>query len=385
MAGSGLLGRMWSDDEPRGLLGRTRNEQIAQLLLDEAIPTFRDIPSSPTVSSTGGVTPQVLSEALTTMPSVQSIKSAVTLPGDVWAGRQPMGLPSETEDLSRVADLAGLAMTGGIAGGPRGAMGSGPIRAYHGSPHDFDKFSLDKIGTGEGAQAYGHGLYFAENEGVARGYRQALERRNIDVKLDGKPIEHWPSVVETVSRDDWRLGKLLDDYGRLGGDPQKFIREQRDWYRGQPEMEAAIERFTKQVQASHTPGRMYEVAIHADPERFLDWDKPIDAQPRIRGMVADLMDARGQKMHGGVADLVYGDLRRAMGGQAEASAALREAGIPGIKYLDAGSRSAGDGSRNYVVFDDKLVEILKKYGVASFAALPPAVQMALQAGQQPPE
>ena len=37
------------------------------------------------------------------------------------------------------------------------------IRAYHGSPHDFDKFDLSKIGTGEGAQAYGHGLYFAEN------------------------------------------------------------------------------------------------------------------------------------------------------------------------------------------------------------------------------
>jgi len=37
------------------------------------------------------------------------------------------------------------------------------IKAYHGSPHDFDKFSMQKIGTGEGAQAYGHGLYFAEN------------------------------------------------------------------------------------------------------------------------------------------------------------------------------------------------------------------------------
>src|SRR4029079_2118814 len=46
------------------------------------------------------------------------------------------------------------------------------IRAYHGSPHDFDKFDLSKIGTGEGAQAYGHGLYFAENEGAATGCRE---------------------------------------------------------------------------------------------------------------------------------------------------------------------------------------------------------------------
>ena len=47
--------------------------------------------------------------------------------------------------------------------------------AWHGSPHTFDKFSTSAIGTGEGAQAYGHGLYFAENEGVARGYRDALK------------------------------------------------------------------------------------------------------------------------------------------------------------------------------------------------------------------
>ena len=42
------------------------------------------------------------------------------------------------------------------------------IKAYHGSPHDFDKFDMSKIGTGEGAQAYGHGLYLAENEATAK-------------------------------------------------------------------------------------------------------------------------------------------------------------------------------------------------------------------------
>jgi len=41
------------------------------------------------------------------------------------------------------------------------------IKAYHSSPHDFDRFDLSKIGTGEGAQVYGHGLYFAENPKVS--------------------------------------------------------------------------------------------------------------------------------------------------------------------------------------------------------------------------
>ena len=46
------------------------------------------------------------------------------------------------------------------------------IKAYHGSPYDFDQFDLSKIGTGEGAQTYGHGLYFAENPDVAARYRE---------------------------------------------------------------------------------------------------------------------------------------------------------------------------------------------------------------------
>jgi len=181
-----------------------------------------------------------------------------------------------------------------------------PIRAYHGSPHDFDKFDISKIGAGEGAQAYGHGLYFAENEGVARSYRDALSAAN-------------------------------------------------------------------RARGNGTPGRMYEVNIHADPERFLDWDALADEQPKgVADALSktswwpwtrDRIEARGAA-HGSnpigqhiirdLADDYFPD---------EISALLNEAGIPGIKYLDAGSRAAGDGSRNYVVFDDKLIEILRKYGI----------------------
>jgi hypothetical protein len=52
-----------------------------------------------------------------------------------------------------------------------------------------------------------------------------------------------------------------------------------------------------------------------------------------------------------------------------ASRRLLDAGVPGIKYLDQGSRAAGDGSRNYVVFDDKLIEILRKYGLTGLLGL----------------
>ena len=61
--------------------------------------------------------------------------------------------------------------------------------AYHGSPHKFDEFSLDAIGTGEGNQAHGWGLYFAGNKNVSEEYREKLTRNQYEsVSYDNKEI-----------------------------------------------------------------------------------------------------------------------------------------------------------------------------------------------------
>lgn len=66
--------------------------------------------------------------------------------------------------------------------------------AYHGTPYRFDEFSLENIGTGEGAQAHGWGLYFAGNKNVSEGYRQKLLLNGsfgtkYDIKINGKPAD----------------------------------------------------------------------------------------------------------------------------------------------------------------------------------------------------
>ena len=245
----------------------------------------------------------------------------------------------------------------GVAGALAKPQG---IRAYHGSPHDFDRFDLSKIGTGEGAQAYGHGLYFAENEGVARSYKAA-----------GQP--HY------LGND--RAQAALDLLKETGGDKAAALAlaDQRmkattKYSEGKLWMDV-VNNFDELV--GRGPGKMYEVQINADPERFLDWDKPLSGQPaamdRLRRMGALKDDGslsfmyRESPRSGGE---VYERLTSPMAekltgghGAVAATSALREAGIPGIKYLDQGSRSAGEGSRNYVVFDDKLIDILRKYGL----------------------
>jgi predicted nucleotidyltransferase len=64
--------------------------------------------------------------------------------------------------------------------------------AYHGTPHKFDNFSTEHIGSGEGAQAHGWGLYFASNKDISENYRKdLLESYNnmSSLKYKGQPVE----------------------------------------------------------------------------------------------------------------------------------------------------------------------------------------------------
>ena len=122
-------------------------------------------------------------------------------------------------------------------------------------------------------------------------------------------------------------------------------------------------------------GRMYEVNIDAAPNQFLDWDAPLSAQsdevlaalPRGAGVNDEMAGAMLQRGYRN--EMFGGDLIGANRATPdEVTAGLRDRGIAGIRYLDAVSRGAGDGSRNYVVFDNNIVEILRKYGIAGLSA-----------------
>jgi len=63
------------------------------------------------------------------------------------------------------------------------------IIAFHGSGADFDEFSLEMIGTGEGAQAYGHGLYFTDSESIANFYRTAVSSPELVKNIPDDPTD----------------------------------------------------------------------------------------------------------------------------------------------------------------------------------------------------
>lgn len=269
------------------------------------------------------------------------------------------------------------------------------IRAYHGSPHDFDKFDISKIGTGEGAQAYGRGLYFAESEGVAKSYRDDLAGFDWSANIPKRE----------VNGGDIRYA-VEEALKQANGNParaRQILEQERKHWAGMGEDgygAEAIKLFDEiaPTLAPKPKGRMYEVNIKADPEQFLDWDKPLSQQPpaarqALRPMVEDIAKTANQdalKIFGkltpldrnaSTTDLNIKQIQSAGYSDADIAQRLRDAGIPGIKYLDQQSRAAGQGSRNYVVFDDKLIEILRKYGL-----LPPvAAGTAAALNQQEPQ
>ena len=70
---------------------------------------------------------------------------------------------------------------------------------YHGSPYHFDRFTLSHIGSGEGAQAHGWGLYFALSRAVAEGYRKRLELNAIqerEITYKGRPFSEFREALD---------------------------------------------------------------------------------------------------------------------------------------------------------------------------------------------
>jgi hypothetical protein len=299
------------------------------------------------------------------------------------------------------------------------------ITAYHGSPYDFDRFDISKIGTGEGAQAYGHGLYFAENEGVAREYREGLSRNAPFVRelvIDGRKLT--TGTPEYIAADLAKIAArykddIIKDYGSLS----KWVKSDLA-ARGRQDAAKILRMFNKidgaSVGEKNLAGRMYQVRINANPADFLDYDAPLSGQSeKVRSSLSALMGPKADQMTGqevyqklsafdpmvevarkqgaSAPDMLpvifpnasKAEIERAISaasvqkpGDVVASSMLTEAGIPGIKYLDQGSRTAGDGSRNYVVFDDKLISILKRYGWAPGMAIPAAAMEEYEAEQE---
>jgi hypothetical protein len=260
---------------------------------------------------------------------------------------------------------------------------------WHGSPHKFDKFDSSKIGTGEGAQAYGHGLYLAENPGVAKSYATGptkfgggfipsrYPKKNL--YLDGQYVRELDSkTAEGVAL------KAMEQSATGKSVPEKIEALKK---MGRPDAAQWLERNASRV--SLQEGALYKVDLPDEQiAKMLDWDKPLSQQPesvrkalqpyieRQKALTADSrwgdLGDPAKYEQGTTGHQLYRQLHEQFirSGKALPAAEkerlmvkeLRKAGIPGIGYLDGGSRASGQGTRNYVVFpgNEGLLKILER-------------------------
>ena len=241
----------------------------------------------------------------------------------------------------------GLGLMNGGMGGALGAT------VWHGSPHKFDKFDFSKIGTGEGAQAYGHGGYLADARQVGEGYRDRLATNYL--KGDGNTVA--TGDVWTNARDAAKsvLNLHPDNAGEVANHVQQWIdsgKKAETYLRYNavspqlaPAYQAVVEQF-KGIKPN--PGYLYKIDLPDEHiAKMLDWDKPLSQQhPDVQAALQPMID-RASKSLPHIRDTpdmtgasIYQASQAHRGGNPEeVSAAMQQAGIPGIRYLDATSRS----------------------------------------------
>lgn len=230
--------------------------------------------------------------------------------------------------------------------------------AYHGTPHNVDKFSTDKIGTGEGAQAYGYGLYFADSKEVAEWYRDTLKPYGHDnFIIDGKAYDR----NDLTTAEVYAIRDILKDgYEQALETNEKWVKSKTNPKDIDLATLDAIKRL-KGLSIKENKGNLYRVELKPKEEEYLLWDKPLDEQSlHVKEALQKELDmyrksegAKGAYVNNSSGEKLYKEFIYTYGSDKKASERLNELGIKGIKYEDGNSRSRDvNKNHNYVIFND---------------------------------
>lgn len=284
------------------------------------------------------------------------------------------------------------------------------VRALHASPHSFRKFDTAFMGKGEGAQAYGWGLYFAENPKVNRSYLnqfaqdkatwrfRELEASNVDDMARGlrdrivfpEHVNRFePGVLDAVYSVLGDLSDARGDKGKIEAIKEELREDIRinegysDQY-PQAKRQADAENIAYQYLLDHLDeievrtGMPSNYRVELNVEDYLDfmeggellfWDKGYGSSTTSR--IGDwLLDEGKEEAYSLFNDKdpengywmggkIYRSLEDALGSPREASEFLLRHGVKGIRYADGFSRWKAEEKQtyNYVIFDGNDIKI----------------------------
>ena len=274
--------------------------------------------------------------------------------------------------------------------------------AWHGSPHDFDEFDLGAIGTGEGNQAHGWGLYFAKKKSVSRNYQKELSKRlgTTSPKLfkveipDEKTMLDEDKYFKEQNKDI--INKIVSAVNNLEIDKRKALL---DYYKEHPSytINKEYEKILGKIQSVKRDREYISEALTNNVNKIkekiareaaaeygynfdeLKADNTFEMAKKLIGEINEKLSAlekekevegakekiKEDKILESIGDTftktpytgrdVYVALSKAFGGDKGASEFLNSTGVKGITY-----DGYTDG-RCYVVFDDKAIKVIEKY------------------------
>lgn len=242
--------------------------------------------------------------------------------------------------------------------------------AYHGTPHKFKDFSLEHIGTGEGAQAHGWGLYFAQNKGISEKYRENLSISNTEYRIGKKTYRldmddrvTWVDEKNVTPPDYvlFALRELRTNRGNKEQAVEELSRRAEEWM-GEKDKEtkkigkifkkSAAWLQEKNIEVAGDPGQLFEVDI-PENDVLLDENMEFSQQPEhVRSALGSMGLGDIQRRSG---KEIYQLAVEKYGSERQASEALNAAGIKGISY-----DGLSDG-RSFVIFDDKAIEVMRTF------------------------
>ena len=297
------------------------------------------------------------------------------------------------------------------------------IIAFHGSGADFNEFKLSKIGTGEGNQAFGYGLYFTNSKDIAKFYKDTVTyqnqvRKRLNLEYKGEKFVDLgdTAAAENASSEYRVITKLKEDIASYLPANPKLATVQEAKNRLLKRLDVEIDKYSKAGQKDSdlgtieladgskledlileslqnekdtllkinindikiVSGKTYEVNIKTVTDDLLDNDLPLNQQSKsiqekINSLNLDFIktDMTGDDIYDFIAVKKFklGDnlLDRTYQKYDDKSVSelLNSVGIKGLTFK-AGQLTPGQdtsSATNYVIFDDKIIDVMKKYGI----------------------
>ena len=280
--------------------------------------------------------------------------------------------------------------------------------AWHGSPHDFDEFDLGAIGSGEGNQAHGWGLYFAKDKKVSDVYRRELamihdtgkgtlfkvdipntidmldEDKNLKLLKD-ETLKRIINAVNELSEqekevfiNEYRKSPTYQHYSKrkidvmatefdsmdreynlLKSNLDKFVSGEEFGKIQQRAFDRLVDKYNVDLSAlknnqitleqikTQLDTMWFEALKELGMARNKDREEYVEKYKKDFSLLLEDGGVNGKSF--------YSALSKALNGDKAASKHLNEHGIKGIVY-----EGEIDGTC-YVVFDDKAIKVIEKY------------------------